>query len=335
MADKINLIIYGCGVMGRRIVQALSSKDQFEIVGAVDVAEELVGKDVGDFLEPPKKLGVKIEQDADKLFSEVKADAVVLTTTSYLENIHPQIFQCIEAGLNVISTSEELSFPWKRSPDRAKKIDDLAKEKGVTVVGTGINPGFLMDTLPLVLTGPCLKVDSVRVVRMMNSAKRRIPFQKKVGTGLTRDEFEEKIEKKIITGHVGLLESVYMIADGLGWELEEVQELPPEPAIAYRELTTGLGTVKVGDVMGLVSVAFGKKDGEKVINLEFNAHAGVKDEYDEIYIQGEPNIHEKILGGVHGDIGTVAVTVNTIVNAVQASPGLKITKDLPPAVVTR
>lgn len=321
--------------MGRRVAQVLSNKKSFEIVGAVDVDKELVGKALGNLLDPPQKLGVKVEENADKLFSEVKAQAVVLTTTSYLKDIHPQLIQCIEAGLNVVSTSEELSFPWKQSPDLAARIDELAKEKGVTVVGTGINPGFLMDTLPLVLTGPCLRVDSIRVVRMMNSAMRRIPFQKKVGTGMSRDEFEEKIEKKIITGHVGLVESVHMIADGLGWDLDEVKELPPEPAIAENEIKTGMGTVRVGDVMGLVSVAYGKKGGQKIINLEFNAHAGVDEEYDEVIIQGEPQIHEKILGGVHGDIGTVAVTVNTIPNAVKSTPGLKITKDLPPAIVTQ
>ncbi|MBA7617312.1 2,4-diaminopentanoate dehydrogenase [subsurface metagenome] len=119
------------------------------------------------------------------------------------------------------STSEELSFPWKRDPELARKIDILAKEQGVTVVGTGINPGYLMDTLPLMLTAPCLRVKSIKVTRMMNSAKRRVPFQVKVGTGLTQEEFRERIENESITGHVGLLESINVIAEGLGWELEE------------------------------------------------------------------------------------------------------------------
>jgi 4-hydroxy-tetrahydrodipicolinate reductase len=233
--------------------------------------------------------------------------------------------------LNVISTCEELSFPWKRSPDLANKIDALAKEKGVTVVGTGINPGYLMDTLPLVLTAPCLRVDSIKVTRMMNSAKRRIPFQKKVGTGMTKAEFAEKIENKIITGHVGLLESINMIASGLGWELDETLELPPEPVTANKEIKTGLGTVKPGDVIGLTSIAVARKAGKKVITLEFNANANVDEEYDEIIIEGVPAIREKIIGGVHGDIGTVAVTVNTIPRAVEAPAGIKVMKDLPPA----
>ena len=332
--EKIKVIIYGCGVMGQRTARALLDKKSFEIVGAVDIAPELVGKDLGEVIDAQKELGVIIESDADALFSRATAHAVVLTTTSHLESVFPQISQCVNAGLNVISTCEELSYPWKRNPELAQKIDDLAKEKGVTVVGTGINPGFLMDSLPLTLTAPCLKVNSVRVTRMMDSSKRRVPFQKKVGTGLTQEEFRDKIDNKIITGHVGLLESIYMIAEGLGWELDEAVELPPEPVMDEREIETALGTVRPGDVVGLTSVAFGKKEGKEVITLVFNANAAVDEEYDEIVIEGEPNVHEKIIGGVHGDIGTVAVTINTIPRAVEASAGIKLMKDLPPPLAT-
>lgn len=332
--DRINTIIYGCGVMGRKIAQTLIDKKSFGVVGAVDIAPELVGKDLGEILDDHRKLGITIEKDMETLFSKVKAQAVVLTTSSHLKSVLPQITQCLKAGLNVISTSEELSFPWKRDPKIAKKIDNLAKEQGVTVVGTGINPGYLMDTLPLILTAPCLQVKSIKVTRMMNSAKRRIPFQVKVGTGLSPEEFTEKIEKRSITGHVGLLESINMIADGLGWELDEAVELPPEPVISEKETKTPLGNVKSGYVVGLTSIAYGKKDGTQAITLEFCANATVDEEYDEIIIDGEPNIHQKIIGGVHGDIGTVAVTVNTIPHAITAPPGLKTMKDLPPPSAT-
>jgi len=327
--DKANIIIYGCGVMGRKIAQALLDKKSFEIVGALDINPELVGKDLGEILEKPKKLGLVVENDAEALFSKVKACAVVLTTTSHLKSVFSQITQCLKAGLNVISTCEELSYPWKRNPELTQELDNLAKEQGVTVVGTGINPGYLMDTLPLILTAPCLEVKSIKVTRMMNSAKRRVPFQVKVGTGLSQEEFREKIENKVITGHVGLLESINMIADGLGWELDEVVELAPEPVIDEEEINTALGTIKPGNVIGLTSIAYGKKDGKEVIALEFCANAAVDEEYDEVIIEGEPNIHQKIIGGVHGDIGTVAVTINTVPVAIGAPAGLKVMKDLP------
>lgn len=326
--NAINVIIFGCGVMGRKTAQALYNKRSFNIVGATDIDPKLVGKDFGELFDTPKESGIIIEKDAEKLLAEVKSQAVVLTTTSYLKNVFPQIATCVNAGQNVISTCEELSNPWKGEPELSRKIDDLAREKGVTVTGTGINPGYLMDTLPLILTAPCLNVKSIKVTRMMDSSRRRIPFQKKVGTGLDQEEFQQKIESKAITGHVGLLESIYMIADGLDWELDEATELPPEPVIGEKEITTAVGVVKPGDVVGLKSVAFGKKNGQEVISLIFIANAAVDEEYDEILIEGEPNIRQKIIGGVHGDIGTVAMTINTIPRVVEASPGLKLMKDL-------
>jgi len=329
LGDNIKVIIYGCGVMGCKVARALLDKESFEIVGAVDINPELVGKDLGDVLDINKKLDIEIEKDAEALFSKTKAQAVVHTTTSYLKDVLPQISQCVKAGLNVISTSEELSYPWKRHPELARELDEFAKKEGVTVTGTGINPGYLMDTLALMLTAPCLSVKTVRVTRMMDSSKRRVPFQKKIGTGMSQEEFREKIEKGIITGHVGLLESINMIAEGLGWELDRAEELPPEPVVDEKEVETVLGRVPPGNVIGLTSLAYGQKGEEKVINLEFCANAAVDEEYDEITIEGEPNIHQKILGGVHGDVGTVAVTINTIPRVVEAMPGLRLMKDLP------
>jgi 2,4-diaminopentanoate dehydrogenase len=328
--NKIGVIIYGCGVMGRRIAHALYNKESFEIMGAVDIDPELVGTDLGKYFPEQKKIGIIIEKDAEKVLYQAKSQAAVLATTSYLKDIAEQIIQCIKAGVNVVSTCEELSFPWKSALNKAKKIDRLAKEKEVTVTGTGINPGFLMDTLPLMLTAPCLEVKRIRVIRMMDSSKRRIPFQIKVGTGLTQDEFYKKIEKREITGHVGLVESIYMIAEGLGWNLDKAVENPPVPVVDEGEIHTGLGLVQPGKVVGLSSTAYGTMGGEEVITLVFNANAAVEDEYDEIIITGVPDIQQKIIGGVHGDVGTVAVTVNSIPKVLQASPGLKIMKDLPP-----
>jgi len=331
---KMKVIIFGCGVMGRKMAEALLEKKSLELVGALDINPQLVGKDLGEFLPSKKKLGIIIRNDPQALFSRVKAQAVIHTTTSGLANVFPQIAQCLKAKLNVISTCEELSYPWKRYPKLSRDLDRLAQKCGATVVGTGINPGYLMDTLPLILTAPCLKVDSIKVTRMMNSARRRIPFQAKVGTGLTTGEFREKIDNKIITGHVGLMESINMIAAGLGWALDEAVEIPPKPVIAKKPVRTGLGIVKPGNVIGLVSLAYAKKNGKKVIILEFCANAGVRQEYDEVTIEGLPRIHEKILGGVHGDVGTVAMTLNTIPRAVEAPAGLKVMKDLPPATAT-
>ncbi len=329
MSAKIRVVAYGCGVMGCRIAKALLDKEGFELVGAIDVNPKLAGKDLGEVLELGRELGVRVEGDAAGLLGRVKAEAVVHATTSHFEKVLPQVRPCLEAGLDVVSTCEELSYPWKRHPELSRRLDDLAKKHGATVVGTGINPGYLMDTLPLVLTAPCLKVNSIHVTRMMNSTRRRIPFQEKVGTGLTRAEFAEKIEKKLITGHVGLLESIHMIAAGLGWELEGATELPPEPVIAEKEAKTGMGSVAKGRVIGLKSLAHAVRGGEKAITLEFWAHAAVEEEYDEVVVRGEPDVRQRIAGGVHGDTGTVAVVINTVPLALAAEPGLRTMKDLP------
>lgn len=328
MTQKVRVILYGCGVIGGKVAKAILQRTSFELVGAIDINPNIVGKDLGEVVDAGRRIGVTVDKDPAEVIAHAEADAVVLTTTSRLKTVAEQMVPCVEAGLDVVSTCEELSYPWKRHPELAREIDERARRHNATVVGTGINPGYLMDALPLFLTAPCLRVDAVRVVRMMNSARRRIPFQQKVGTGLTPAEFHKKISDGSITGHVGLTESAYMIADGLGWQLDQVEEKPPQPVIAERDVDTGLGRVPRGNVIGLKSLAFGRKSGRDLITLEFVAYAGVAEEYDEVEITGEPNIRYRAIGGVHGDAGTVGVTVNTIPRAVAAAPGLRTMKDL-------
>ena len=329
MEEKVKVIIYGLGVIGGNIAKALLEKKGIEIDGVVDIDPKKAGKDVGEILQLSEKIGIVVSNNSREVFKNSKAKAVIHTTSSYLPQVFPQIVECIEAGLNVVSTCEELSFPFKRHPKLAQQIDAIAKKHQVTVVGTGINPGYLMDTLPIALTAPCLDVKSIKVTRMMNSARRRIPFQKKVGTGLTPEEFKKYIDEKIITGHVGLLESINMIASSLGWSLDEAKELPPEPVVADKEVETPLCKVTSGKVLGLKSIAYAKMNGKEVIRLNFIAYAGVEEEFDEVIIEGNPNIHQKIIGGVHGDIGTTATAINTIPKAINAPPGLFTMKDLP------
>jgi len=329
MPKRVKMVSYGIGVLGMRIAKAALERKTLEIVGAIDIAPDKLGKDLGELIEIDKNLGITVTNDTKGLFTKTQPDVVIHTTSSYLKDVYSQLEECIEAKLSVISTCEELVYPWDKEPDLAKQLDDLAKKYGITVTGTGINPGYLMDALPLVLTAPCLEVKSIKVTRMMNSAHRRIPFQKKIGTGLIVDEFKRFVAEKTITGHVGLVESGQMIAAGLGWELDEITEFPPEPVIAEAEITTPYTTVRKGQVAGLKSVAVAKKDGKPVITLEFVAYAGNDPEYDTVSIEGTPNINERIEGGVHGDIGTVAMVLNTIPKVLKAEPGLKTMKDLP------
>ena len=329
MENEIKVILFGVGPLGVAIAKGMLEKKGMKIVGAVDTAKELVGKDLGEILKAGKTLGITVTDDAKSLLSRTKPNISIIATRSSVKGIYPELELCINAGVRVVSTCEELSYPYYKEPRLSAEIDKLAKKHGVAVLGTGINPGYLMDALPITLTGPCLRVDAIKVTRMMDSSKRRIPFQKKIGTGLTPEQFEKSIRDKVITGHVGLAESIAMIAAALGWKLEAITEVAPEPVIAKKEVATPYTTIKPGYVAGLKSVAHGIKSGKAVVVLEFVANALVKEEYDAISIEGVPNLNQKIIGGVHGDIGTVAVVLNMIPKVLNAGPGLATMKDLP------
>ena len=326
---NIRVILYGVGAVGSLIAKALLEKQGIKIVGAVDIAEDKLGKDLGEVLELNKKLGVKISKTADSALSKTKADIAVHATSSYLEDTYPQIASIVKKGVNVVSTCEELSYPHLTHPRLAKKLDVLAKKHNVTVLGTGINPGFLMDTLVITLTAACQKIEKIEAVRVMNAATRRLPFQKKIGAGLTVEEFKNKIENKEITGHVGLKQSIAMIADTLKWKLEKIVTEPVQPVTAKKTVKSPHITVKAGNVAGLRQKAEGVSKGKKLITLDFQAYIGAEEEYDAITILGVPNVKQKIQPCVHGDLGTVAVITNSIPKVINAPAGLLTMKDLP------
>jgi 4-hydroxy-tetrahydrodipicolinate reductase len=327
--NEVRVILFGLGAMGSRIATFALKKEGLEVVGAVEIAKDKVGKDLSAVLKIDKPVGVTVTDNPDTLFSKVKSDVIIHSTVSYLKLAYPQIIKCVRAGANVVSTCEELSYPYHKFPKLAYEIDKLAKEHGVTVLGTGINPGYLMDTLPIVLTGPCLDVKSVKVTRVMYSGNRRSSYQKKIGTGLTTEAFNQMIKDGEMTGHVGLVESTCMIAESLGWKLDDIEELPPEPVTSEIETKTTYTIVKPGHVAGLRSVAHGIKGGKKVITLQFVSHTNVEKPYDSVTIDGTPSIHERIEGGVNGDIGTVAMIINSIPKVLNARPGLLTMTDLP------
>ncbi len=330
MKEKIRVVGYGIGAIGARIARfIIEEKKGIEYVGAIDIDPEKVGKDLGEVIGLERSVGVKISDDADKVLSETKPDLVIHTTLSFFEKVYPQVAKAVEHGANVISTCEELAYPYIVNEALAKKLDALAKEHGVTVLGTGINPGFLMDVRPIVLTGPCMKVERIKVVRCMNAATRRIPFQKKIGAGMTVEEFKQAIEKKKITGHVGLEQSIALIASAIGWELEKIDVGPVEPVVLEKRVSSDYVTVEPGKVAGLKQTARGIVGGKPLIELEFIAYIGAPEEYDLVEIEGLPKISAKISPCTHGDYGTVGMVVNMIPKVINAPPGLFTMKDLP------
>jgi len=327
--NKVKVALYGIGEVGSRIARHLLEKEGIEIVGAIDLAKDKIGKDLGEVLGLSKRLGVQVSDSPDMVFSKVKPDIAVHATGSFLKQVHSQIEACIKHGVNVVSTCEELSYPYVSDSQIAQKLNTLAKQHKVTVLGTGINPGFLMDTLVITLTGLCQKVEKIKATRLMNAATRRIPFQKKIGAGLTMDEFKEKIEKGHITGHVGLAQSISMITAALAWKLDKIIIDEVQPVIATKPVSSEAVKVEKGKVAGLKQIARGIRNGKELITLEFQAYIGAEEEYDAIDIDGVPPIHEKISPCVHGDHGTVAIIVNSIPKVLNAPHGLVTMKDLP------
>jgi len=328
MDMPVRVVLYGIGAIGSKIARCLLAKKGVEVVGAIDADPAKVGKDLGEVIGLGRETGGRISDDPEEVLSEAKPDIVVHATRSFLEQVFDQIMTCVKHGANVISTCEELSHPYVSNPELAKKLDEEAKKAGVTVLGAGINPGFLMDTLPIVLSAVCHEVRSITVRRSINAATRRLPFQKKIGAGLTVEEFEEKMSSGAITGHVGLKQSIALIADALGWELDRIEVGPAEPVVAEEEVRSDDITVKPGRVAGLRQVARGIKDGRPVITLEFTAYIGAE-EYDSVDIEGVPEVHQRITPCVHGDEGTVSVVTNMIPRVIKAPPGLLTMKDMP------
>jgi 4-hydroxy-tetrahydrodipicolinate reductase len=325
----VRIISYGMGVVGAFIAGFLLEKEGVEIVGAVDVDENKIGKDIGEVLGLNKKVGVKISKSIDSALNETKADIAIHTTSSYLKDTFSQIAAIVKHGVNVVSTCEELSYPYVSDPKLAAELDALAKKQDATVLGTGINPGFLMDTLVITLTSVCEKIEKIEVARLMNAATRRVPFQKKIGAGLTLNEFKTKITKKEITGHVGLEQSIAMIASALAWKLDRIQIDNVEPVVAEKAVESNDIKVLRGNAAGLKQKAKGIMKNKEVINLDFQAYIGAEQEYDEVHIKGVPNVHQRIQPCVHGDIGTVAVIANAIPRVINAPAGLYTMKDLP------
>ncbi|MBA7648785.1 2,4-diaminopentanoate dehydrogenase [subsurface metagenome] len=227
-----------------------------------------------------------------------------------------------------MSTCEELAYPWDKQPGISTELDTLAKENKVTVLATGVNPGFCMDIFPVMMTGVCQNIEKVKVARIQDARSRRLPFQKKIGAGCNTTEFAElKASGKL--RHVGLEESASMIAAAMGWKMDDYSETI-DPIIAEQDISSDYITVKAGQAAGVEQIAIGKMKGKEIIRFEFRAYLGAPESHDTVYITGKPNMEVTVKGGIHGDIATAAMTVNAIPRILNAPPGLLTMNDIPP-----
>jgi len=324
---KIRVVQFGVGPIGASIARLMRQKASIEIVGAIDKDPAKIGRDLGEVVgDAHAPWGVTVSADARSTL-ERPVDVVIHSTSSYLASVMDQLLECIGAGCCIVSTCEELAYPFRKHADLSAKLDAAAKDEGVALVGVGVNPGFVLDKLVLTLSAVSQRVDSVRASRVVDASKRRLPLQKKIGAGMTPDEFRAQVNAGVIKHH-GLPESVAMVADGLGLSLDDISETI-DPVIAQEAVKTEFLEVQPGQVAGVHQIARGTRGGEEKILLELQMYVGAKEPADSIELKGEPNLSLVIPGGTHGDVATAAVVVNAIPSIVAAPAGLRTSADLP------
>jgi 4-hydroxy-tetrahydrodipicolinate reductase len=322
----INVMFYGLGPIGAAVARQVATRKGFKIAGGIDIDPAKLGQDLGDVIGIGRKLRIRVTNDAAGALKREKPDVVVLCTNSSLKKAMPQIETVLRAKIPVVSTTEELSYPVGKNRALGKKIDELAKRAKVAVLGTGVNPGFVMDALPIALSGVCERVDSVHIDRVQDARVRRLPFQQKIGSGLTTEQFQRKVDDQTVR-HVGLAESVTMIADAFGWKLDKVTDTI-KPKIAEQTVESEFLAVDPGYVCGIIQDGTGWKNGRPVITLHMEAYLGAPESYDSVTIEGVPRITQRITGGVHGDVATASITVNSLAKILTAKPGLRTMRDM-------
>lgn len=331
--DNVKVIIWGLGAMGKGMAEMLLKKKGIEIVGVVGRGAKL-GKSMYEFLDVEKGNNKDILIGSEEeILKEKAADVVLICTDSFTKTAFPKIKYCLERKMNVISSAEEMAYPKAKEPELAKEMDRIAKENGVTVLGTGINPGLIMDLLVVCLTGACIDVEHV-TARRVNSLS---PFGPAVmheqGIGITVDQFNKGVVDGTLAGHVGFNESVTMIADAIGWKLSGEVKQSMEPIVSNIYRKAPYAEVQPGDVAGCAMKGFGYVDGELKIEMDHpqqiepeleGTHTG-----DYVIIKGTPNINMANKPEVPGGIGTIAMCVNMIPHVINSAPGLKTMIDLP------
>jgi len=308
--EKIRTIHYGLGAIGSEVVRLVLNRPEIEVVGAIDTHPAKAGKDLGEAAGVGRALGITIAYDTEPVLKDIYADVVVHSTSSSLTTVYPQLMSIVSAEKSVLSSCEELAFPWARYPDISRRLDRRAHETGVRVLGTGVNPGFVMDILPLVLVTACQQVNSIHVMRVVDVATRRVQLQRKVGVGLSIQGFQRSVVDGSV-GHVGLRESLFMIADTMGWRLDDITETL-EPVIARERRKTEYFSVESGYVAGMRQSVRGLLAGREAIRLDLEISLGAKEPRDSIEIGGLSPITVHIPGGVQGDLATAAIMANCI-----------------------
>jgi 2,4-diaminopentanoate dehydrogenase len=322
----IRVMLFGLGPIGAAVARQVVARPGLKMVGAVDLDPAKVGCDVGDVIGLPRRIGVRVHDDAKKALRSAKPQVAILCTSSSVSSVMPLVETILKSRTPIVSTTEELVYPGYTHIRQARRIHAWAKKAKAAVLATGVNPGFAMDALPIMLTAACERVDRVSVSRIQDARIRRLPFQQKIGAGLTTEQFQKKVDDGSVR-HVGLTESIAMIADALGWTLDRITD-DIQPKLTSVTVSSEYLAVDAGYVCGIVQDGVGYRKRQPVIRLHMEAYLGAPESYDSVEIEGSPPLSMRISGGVHGDIATVAMVVNSIPKVLAAAPGLHTMRDL-------
>lgn len=330
--QPIRILQWGLGAMGSGMARLMLEKPGLKIVAAVDGRPDYVGKDLGEVLGSGKPLGVTVTNQPEDVLNKQNVDLVLLATTSWTKEQMPDLRKIITAGINCISIAEELAAPEAQNPALAEEIDALAKQYGVSILGTGVNPGFVLDLLVVALSGVCHHVERIEASRVNDLSPYGPTVMRTQGVGTTPEAFAAGVADGSIVGHVGFPESIRMISDALGLAVDRIVETR-EPIIStvYRE--TPYVKVQPGMVAGCRHIGIGYRGDVEVVKLvhpqQIHPHLEGQDTGDYINIYGKPEIHMANKPEIAGGIATMGVAVNMIPHVVAATPGLKRMIDLP------
>jgi len=323
---RIKVAQFGLGPIGVEALRFAAQRPWLEIVGAVDHDPAKAGRPLTEITGLGALDGLRVARDLEALFRETPPEVILHTASSSAAATLAQMRPALEFGVSVASTCEQLIFPALKEPALAKEYDALCRHTGARVVATGVNPGFVMDVLPIALTGVSREVESIRVERVVDAATRRRPLQAKIGSGQEAEEFSDGLRSGR-AGHAGLIESAALVAHAMGWTLDSLVE-EGEPVLAEREIVSPFFTVPPGRVCGIRQRAVGASGGLERVVLEIAMFLGAPQPHDRIVVRGRPPLDVTVTGGVAGDDATVAALINVVPRLLAAPPGLRLATDL-------
>lgn len=334
MERNVRIAIWGFGAMGSGMAKMLLNKKGIEIVGVCDMAPHRVGKSVYEVLgvEKGNRPEVIIKPEIDEVLTERCCDVCLVATDTFTKKVFPKLKTVLEKKINVITTAEEMAYPQAQNPELASEIDKIAKENGVSILGTGINPGLIMDLLVVCLTGCMMDVEHIEAKRVNSLSPFGPAVMEEQGVGVTVEEFENGVKEGTMAGHVGFAESVGMIAEAIGWEVEKFEQ-QMKPIVTSVDRKSPYGFAKAGNVAGVNMTGQGWVDGEVKIDMihpqQIEPEMEGTETGDYVTIKGTPSINMANKPEVDGGIGTIAMCVNMIPQIINADPGLKTMLDLP------